>query len=122
MRRTLQSRARPSPLGDCTGTEVALGPQEEECTGLRLHHLSASLRTEAQGTRKSSEVAHGVRAELESFFFSFFFFFFQFLEVLHILTEVQSTLEATTGCTHMCAHAHVGCMCTAFSFMNTICQ
>lgn len=62
-------QSQPSPLWDCTGTEVALGPQEEECTGLRLHHVSASLRTEAQGTRKSSEVAHGVFSRIRVDFF-----------------------------------------------------
>lgn len=50
---------------------MALGPQEEECTGLRLHHLSASLKTEARGTRKSSEVAHGVFSRVREFFFFF---------------------------------------------------
>lgn len=42
------------------------------CAGLRLHHISASLRTEAQGTRKSSEAARGVFSRIMKKFFFFF--------------------------------------------------
>lgn len=116
VRRTLQSRARPSLLQNCTGTEVALGPQVEECTRLRLHHISASLRTEAQGTRKSSEAAHGVFSGIREFFF---------LPVSGSSAHLNWSAKYTWGNEQMYAHVctrtcllHV----TAFLFINTICK
>lgn len=73
-------QSQPGLPQDCTGTEVAWATGRG-CAGLRLHLISTSRRTEAQGTRKSSEAAHGVFSRIIE---KFFFFFFQFLEVLHI--------------------------------------
>lgn len=72
-------QSQPGPPQDFTGIEAGVGWGGGRA-GLRLRHISASLRTEAQGNRKSSEAAHGVfNRIMEKFFFSF-----QFLEVLHI--------------------------------------
>lgn len=54
-------RSQPGPPGDCTGTEAGRAR-------LRLHYISASLRTEAQGTR-SSEAARGVFSRIMEKFF-----------------------------------------------------
>lgn len=61
--------ARPTPrfYWDRGGGGVGWGGGR---AGLRLRHISASLRTEAQGNRKSSEAAHGVfNRIIEKFFF-----------------------------------------------------
>lgn len=79
-----QSQAQPSlRLHWDRGGPGATGGGMHWAEASRLHRLSASLKTEARGTRKSSEVAHGVFSRVREFFFSFFFFF-RFLEVLHI--------------------------------------
>lgn len=86
----LMCRVEPASL-----SQIALGGGGTGATGggqavLRRQHTSASLRTEAHHTRKSSEAARGVVSRIvESKSCSFPF---QFLEVLHIDTEVQSTL------------------------------
>lgn len=99
-------QSQPSPLRDCTGTEVALGPQEEECTGLRLHHVSASLRTEAQGTRKSSEVAHGVFSRIRVFFFSSSSFWKFCTFKLKCKVHLRQRTDVRT-----CVHTHMSVAC-----------
>lgn len=53
-----QVRAQPSPTLHWDGGGT--GATGRGCAGLWLQHTSASLRTEAHWTRKSSEAAHGV--------------------------------------------------------------
>ena len=79
------------------------------CAGLRLHHISASLRTEAQGTRKSSEAARGVFSRIMKKFF-FFFFPSSFWKFCTFKLKCEVHLRQWTDI-RTCVHMHIFAAC-----------
>lgn len=78
------------------------------CAGLRLHHISASLRTEAQGTRKSSEAARGVFSRIMKKFF--FFFPSSFWKFCTFKLKCEVHLRQWTDI-RTCVHMHIFAAC-----------
>lgn len=98
-----------SPPGDCTvdWRGVTRGTREGASLGWGINTSSASLRTEAHLTRKSSEAARGVFSRIIKKERSYFFHYFWKYCTSKLKSKVHLRATNTRAHAHTITHTHI---------------